>query len=962
MQLYFSRNLISFACLLYPIDDKIPLFCVCVLLGERETVATVEDCFNKDPSHNYTDVQNPDSRTDLDRARKRYVEDLKRVDKLGLNSKCSSKALVMNMWMKYHLGLNAIHNKIQHLPCKSYIKDQHPDFLELIIKLFMGISNKVLKGCTFDDMLKLLSPSTVSGLYDETELQCDDNKNSLACKMVRLKQIVVALQDIRKNYHDDQLRSYRNLTRLTMSLYFGQEFNLGKFYIRDKGFFESIIFLLQIFERKDIGMLKSYLKCIPDLESLNIIKGCNDVETNYKSRKCQAKTAYEGVHGYFKAYYDSKQNLNTTVIRSADYKSLLEAITDTDTHRLVLKEYFTLLDVVKTLKGYITEQLGEGFAGLRSYFTTTSDFDSKTSAADISYINSTLNKYNERVNTSKKDVGEMLGGILSLAVKAKSVQVYEKTAQLVAASVSMLNPIAAITGGASVTEVKDRADELATVAADLAKAQYFQNMLELVKQNTEQMGKELRKNQLYLENVYKLIDGVLKSKTLPSEDFESRKLSFLAKYNSYTPAVTKPDITEVMAEWEELVTEGCKLLESATGAYTEVAKAIARAVRMDKDDSTSLSKYLCYSTPIAMKKMAETYDEIYDFQFQLMDAFANYMRSMTSKKAAENIGKSFGDIKEQKVKQKSKMEDLEFVAAYSNVLYRLQELTILEEYCNFLEYTEGGKRPLECKGFETNILDLRKHEQRECLELNTGYVDIPTKPDTSNVSLSLTDIIAGKKVSIQVPDSEWLVTNEWIQPLDEKSKIYVHSVALFLPISSKEVQKISVLSDFSGSNRLSPTAKLDYVLIPQTRFRYDYQVGPQVSCPPNEEIQNPYNICEDKKLGILCQLTEDVKWDSNKAYPSIFGRLEVRVYGYKDHKMSLPVTYLPVKAFLKYCVISDSQQPAAPAGPEMESFMCCDKNEYFSRKASSCEPCPSGSTSKLNGYYCGKDSTKSLKN
>ena len=949
-------------------DESIPLFCVCVLLGEKEKASVVENCFNKDQSHFYKSVQNKTRPADLNRTRERYTKDIQRVEKLGLNYTCQSvaKALVMNLWMVHHSQLNALHNKKQVLPCKSYLPKPVTNFLAEIIKTFMGIPSSSLSTCTLKDTINILSPSTLTGLYKESDLQCnkDIESDSLACRIVKLKKVVIALQQSFKFHRDPNFfESFYNLVKLTIYLYFGQGdpasgkalVDLEDSFNEHVGYFNSTVLLSGIFLSQDIKLLRTYLICIPSIDYLFVIKGCGKKQMKWQNWKCQTKSAFEQIHSYFQAYYDKAQEHKTKIVLSGrDYDKMLQVERDEDTHRLVEKETFSLLKIVAALKADFKYQLGEGFRGVKNYFTATQGFNSKIAKADIGFISGRLKNYNTSVNELTSSVEKMMTEIINKTLQIGMVQIAENTIKMALRAFQEGNPIGAIVEGPSgVADAMDSLGQLLNSVAEMETAKKLSGALNSTIKITTTIRKGLAKNKVFLSGVKMLIDTVMEEKSESSNNFEKIKLSFLNMYKHYSPGVTKPDIAEAMSYWETVAEEACEIIKNADGAVAGGIK-----IAFNKNG-------YCWRVKINITKLAETFSEIYDFQFQLMDALAQYMRSMTSKKAAENIGEQFGDIKDEYKKQSTITKNLQFMAAYSRLMFRLERMKVVEEYCNFLEYTEGGRRPDECSGIKTSVKVLLVRKRKTCIRETSGYINIPTKPAKQHdkAFVNLTELIANRTVSLKIPNEKWLLSQRpsWIGPDDKRHKIYLQSLAIILPVVSKSVRKVAVTTEFSGGNRLTPTSDIDYVIIPKEEFRYLYSEGPQTGCAPGAtKLDNPYELCPDKAplQTVICQLGS-YENDPTRAYPSVFTEMKIRIDGYQNEAILTPVTDLPIKAFFNYCVISSGDQSQATCMEDTNASklkdMCCESGKYFSSKQSSCLPCPSGSTSQLNGYYCGRD-------
>ena len=943
----------------------------------------MKSCFSNDPlkiyeiqgSSIYKPCPNAIKQSDvtctddsLFRMKERYVSDLNNVEKLNLNKGCKAKEVISYMWMEHHPKLNRRANGIFQKSCTGYRTQKPPDFLKEVLDWFMGLSTSALRSCTLENVIKLLSPANVPGLYQETLTECTENSVDSACYMTKLRRIVTALEEIRKAEHPPHSTMFNNLIKLSIYLTFTQRpsdktrFKFGSKYDAQKGFLDSITLLADVVHSLNIKKIKLFQLCIPDQKDLQTIEGCHKSSA---SRKCMVKTSFEQVYVYLETRYSS--SAKSQIIQSGiDHAKRLKELRDATTFDLIQAQSFNMIKLFEHLKkdlkiiigkstGQIKQFVAKGFSGLGQYFSTVARFDSSKSKADISFITTKLKNYKRDVNTLQTKVGGKLDDILNWAIGIATGDVVEKVVLVGFAVAGACNPLKHLTGDSHVTvmEIMDRAANLAQAADNLAQAIKLKTAINDLVEKTKRNARKLKKNEEFLKGVHALIKKIEDSST-STRDFEKLKVDFLKKYNGYTPALSKPEINEMASYWEAVVSGGCDVINNAGGAVANALKAKVRA------DGT------CWKTPIAIKKMIATFEEIFDFQFQLMGSLAAYVRAMTSKNAADKILKNFGDIAKQTIQKKKwnsqLMGKLKFTTMYSFVMYNFQQWSIIEDYCNFLEYTEGGIRPGECQGIKTSLRQLLGRSKRECLRKISSVIDIPImsqgpkKTIYSTAYLNLAALLAGKKtVSFQIPSSKWLIEKQIIGKHDRESAIYLESVKLFPPISSISPTRITVHTDFGGENRLTPNSGVNYLILPKNGFTFEYKEGGYIACSRKRE--NIYNICPSKKLHDICILAESQKPNRWKALPSIYAKWDIRVHGYEKIKVPKHTTDLFVRAELEFCTIKKKGGMRKDVDEEEDEAnrMCCAGQKYYSWKSRSCKPCPTGSTPRLNGYFCAKD-------
>ena len=886
-------------------------------------------------------------------AQRTYIEDLKNVENLKLPSDCYSLDVAKYLWMEHHVKLNTKVNGIYEKACKEYREETPPDYLKNILHKFMEFSTDVFKSCSTENIIKLLQ--VVPNLFHMTNLQCSKDSSAAACYMVELKKIVDALAEIHQPKYEENLRKqFHDLIKLQISLTFGKNsldksrFNFEKYHAQ-KGYSDSIKLLTKLVRKQEIDYIKTFTICMPDSLTLQNTDGCGDSVTG--RRKCMAKAVFEHLHVYIQTKYNPRETRSSRIVLFGEnYVEKLKELRNQETYNLVQAQNFNLLELVAHLKKDLKIQLGQGFGGLRQYFTNMGEFNSKIAAADIGFITGFLKKYETSVDELVKGVGKQIKEIIEAAFRVSIADTAEKGAKLIIEIASAYNPLKWLTDGTSVAAVLDRTAELMQSVATTVRAKALKEALTNLVEKTRISRTKLKANEEFMKNVSKLIKTV-QNGLFSYEEFNKHKNSFLQSYNSYSPKKSRPEIEEMEAYWETVVEEACTVIENSDSAISGGFKA-----KIYKDG-------LCLNAPIAIRKMTVTFDEIYDFQFQLMDALAAYMRSMTAKETAKEIGTAFVNIAKEKEQNQDVEEDLKLAAMYSYIIYNLQQWKIVDEYCDYLEYVEGGVFPIECKGLKTSISQLLTRPRKTCIMKSSGVINVPTKPSHTNdkAYVDLDDLLAGNEITFQIPDTKWLLDRQIIRQADKDSKVYVQEVSMFLPVNSKLKREVTVHAEFVGKNPLTPNGEQGYLIVPQKIFTVEYEEGREYRACHTKRLENVYNICAERKLPDICLLLENPicnEKENYDAFPSIFSTWKMRVMGYKDYTMPKVTTDLYLRATIRYCTMSTNKEGKKALKREKISSddldWCCDENSYFSLKDKSCQLCPANSKPKLNGYYCAK--------
>ena len=500
-----------------------------------------------------------------------------------------------------------------------------------------------------------------------------------------------------------------------------------------------------------------------------------------------------------------KQNANTqdtkrkvTVNTAIDYKAFLE---HTQTERLLklsetsLSNLITVAtelrdDIVHSLDqsiqqsaaestNQITGALQSGFDSLRKHFQQEASFDKAIAKADIAFINGEITKYMDASNKLQEKVSKLVGNILYYGFVAATGDNAEAAAKLVAHFLSMFNPLKWLTGGTSAVDIMDATAEYTQSIATLLKTDTLKTAWNKLSYYSRYFAKKLAGNQAYLENIDKLVKSL--SADTPPSDFEEQKEKFIKGYNYYSPGVNIEDLTEVNTYWELLIDEACDLIDSTSGIVSGATK-----IAMGSD---------CFDAPGEVQKLMALNEEIFDFQFDMMDALTECVRASNGYASASTITTGLVNVKEvvSKDRNSNVLTELRLLAAYSSMLYRITVLTAKENYCNVLEYREGS-RPELCKTHDWNLANLLSRTQSQ-YHSTQDFKTVPTRPAFSGdkAFIDLKDLYAGKVVRFQVPNSDWLVNKGWISSNDRHKPIFVQRFEVYLPVSSTSERQVSCI-------------------------------------------------------------------------------------------------------------------------------------------------------------------------
>ena len=490
-----------------------------------------------------------------------------------------------------------------------------------------------------------------------------------------------------------------------------------------------------------------------------------------KQRKVQVNTRID-----YKKFLEQTQQEQLLKIATGSQNNLLDIASDLR-NDIVHSLEQSLGNTINENANEIKQSIQTGFGSLRKHFQQEASFDKEIAKADIIFIKTEIDKYVKFSDRLQGDVSKLVGNILYYGFVAATGDNVEKAVQMAIHIASMFNPLKWLTDGTSVADVMDASAEYMQSVATLLKTDVLKEAWFKLYYKARSFAYNLGKNQDNIDNVRELIDSL--STDTPPSNFKALKDEFIKQYNEYSPGANKKDLAEINTYWELLIDEGCDLIDSTEGSVSGGAKIALGSTCMDAKGE--------------VQKLMALNEEIFDFQFDMMDALADCVRASNSFESASSITAGLDNIKEivKKDRTSNVLKDLKILATYSTLLYRTTVLEAKENYCNVLEYKEG-RRPDVCKTHDWQLSTLLSRRQTRCVSTQDFKV-MPTRPAFSGdrAFISLKDLYAGKMVRFQVPNSQWLVEQGWISSDESSNPIFVQRFEVYLPVRSASERNVS---------------------------------------------------------------------------------------------------------------------------------------------------------------------------
>ena len=704
-----------------------------------------------------------------------------------------------------------------------------------------------------------------------------------------------------------------------------------------------------------------WIPLVPDLTTIK--SRCETawaLPSNVKKSECMFWKAIVQLEAFSKSRLSPASGkvikmLNTNI----DYKSFL-ALTEMDRILQVVENQETALqELSQWVTSEVSKTVNERFNGLRTYFTKVETFNREKANADVEFINGRLNKYKSNIETLSTELGNQVGKLIDYAIAAVSLELAEDAAQCVLAAAVVMNPLEKLFGGSSAGDYIDRqaklADTLTLVGEMIGRERVFNELVN----DAKDIRRRLNNNAQFLEDVRVILDGIQKGTS--ADDFASIKQKFLDDYKAYDPQVEKPELSAMTGKWEEMIEGTCQVILECTTNLCAGPKAIVRR------------QVLCPKAKAKAQEMIATYEEIYDFQFELIESMATYMRAAVSLDAASSITGDYDALTSEAEVDANAVNDLKTLTIVSYISYKINIWRIVEDYCNILEYQRGGTRPSVCNGVNTEIASLASFVIPPCREVH-DYREVPIASNGNLAFMSLGDLYAGKPVTFQIPDSQWLVDNGWINPGDQNAAIFVKQFVVFLPTVSPTEREVRVEAKVSGENQHSPPDGTRYVIVrvPEKKFIFYYREGHSAVCRrDSDKLTNPYG----SSLPKICPLNEDQNscqelLERTPLFPSVYSKWKVSISGYESVQVPEPASNFKLKVDTKLCFM---ERPSKDKGKKNKfkrkkkliltkrkktkyrhGPTNCPDGHFWSGDSGVCSKCPKGSRSALHGYYCEK--------
>lgn len=660
-----------------------------------------------------------------------------------------------------------------------------------------------------------------------------------------------------------------------------------------------------------LSKLESYFKLI-DPKQLDYISGM--------LIKCPPKTCHDS-HSSDKVYCRMKSLITSLKIYS-DYRQPKNTLTKPrkrlqvyfKLHKLLEQQKLTAISSkINSLQGnvkynflHLKKQINSFRSSIGTYFHSLAQFDQSTANSDMNLIYSLLGGFQKKSEKLSKTVQHNIRVISKVAFTSNALDIAALATKVAIAATAFLNPFDMIADASgNILELSDRIDDLTSALKKLTKLIKLVGHFEKLGKLMGSLGKQIEKNR----NKYTAIRDMVaaaKKHAITDKAINKIKDKFLKQYDDYQPYYSKSSITELGALLEGLTDDLCEILFSGETSNSNFVQ-LGFAAKGD-----------CFKTKLDVKYLIALYEDMYDHQESLIDAFASVVRATVAKHNAKKIKTIANKVTLNQIRMN--LFNLQLYSLEMFVNSEIHKMIIVHDACNLLEYKNGAKMPHFCKraienprGFIYDQLIASRFERDMCADDEISHhVRIPAMEYPLNKRLpvgviDLNALYSGKMTYFQVPSKAWLINNNWVKRNDANEKLVLKNIQLYLPFLQKGKSDspvyVHVSFKMAGDNRMVPKGgSYDFDIPLEYDFRYKQNDD---SCANTLEKYIPYMVrgCRDQyKPPPICITSAGTRKNS-VVYPSVFSKWEVQAFVKGDLTRPRPENVFNLRADVTLCVV-----------------------------------------------------------
>ena len=179
-----------------------------------------------------------------------------------------------------------------------------------------------------------------------------------------------------------------------------------------------------------------------------------------------------------------------------------------------------------------------------------------------------------------------------------------------------------IFGGVEAGDIYEQTAGVARAIAEAGKGVALMVNLASVYEDLSALARDFKDIAAQISNLYDMVEAI-KKKKIVEIGFGAAK--FIKGYGDYTPKVSKARLAQNDALWAAFKDSTCDLLFSAQGVGVSATQGVVGGM------------LLCEKLEGTLAEFAALRENIFDFQFDLVDALAGVVRGDVAKKLEQSI-------------------------------------------------------------------------------------------------------------------------------------------------------------------------------------------------------------------------------------------------------------------------------------------------------------------------------------
>ena len=353
-----------------------------------------------------------------------------------------------------------------------------------------------------------------------------------------------------------------------------------------------------------------------------------------------------------------KPTRNLRLYSEVDHGKMLEL-------KMNVIRHIDLLGNIRSLD----ENLRTTVKGISNYFGKLATYDQRIAATDVEFLAHKLEEFDRNAAKLSEKVEKDLSSAMKTMMIAVGSQVIEEFFILKLKIGEHLNPMKVIFGGVEAADFYEQIAEITRSIRKAFKGIALMENLTSAYNDTASLAKDFKENADQISNLTGIVDAI-KKKRVDEIGFDADK--FIKAYGAYTPKINKNRLAHNDALWAAFKDSTCEPLLGAEGVGGSIVEVEAHVVK-----AVPGGMLFCEKLEGSLAEFATLRENIFDYQFDLVDALARVIRGNVAKKLAQSITVS-NDL----------LDASQLMLGFFMTQYRLQSHAAL--YCDKLEYLNKG--------------------------------------------------------------------------------------------------------------------------------------------------------------------------------------------------------------------------------------------------------------------------------